>query len=156
HRPENEAGLEHPTRARTRKRETAQGNLEPPRALLWRAGRPPRGGAEGRAEHHRVVIEGSYPTDEAGGQSRGNGSRSRSPRAASESWASELLWSGSASRRWSSEGSRSVTPRSSTAPVGLAKGTRPRTRGARSGRSETSDRAGSSTPSCASSSTPST
>jgi hypothetical protein len=48
HRPTQEAGRETPQRARRRKLETAQADLEPPRAKLWRAGRPPRGGV-GRA-----------------------------------------------------------------------------------------------------------
>ena len=46
----------------------SQADLERPRLRLWRAGRPPRGGVEGLAQNHRVVIDGSYPRDEPVGQ----------------------------------------------------------------------------------------
>jgi hypothetical protein len=72
HGPKNETGMEPPKRARTRKRDTAKGNLQPSRVYLFGGqGASREGGSEGLAENPRVVINGSHPDDELVGQRRG-------------------------------------------------------------------------------------
>ena len=60
--------METSTRARTRKRETAKGDLEPPLAVSGGQGVHCEVESEGHEEKYRAVIDGGHPDDEPVGQ----------------------------------------------------------------------------------------